>query len=166
MDRAPPRCSGCASCCRTRSTSTATALAWNTGQRRDYARGRLDLEALRPVILGELPLAVQANRASDLLAALRLAEEFKLRLILVGAAEGWMVADELAKARVPVVVKPLTNIPSFDALGATLENAARLQSRRRAGRALVVRNAPRQTLRQEAGNASRTGWMPTPHCAP
>ena len=134
--------------------------AWNTGQRRDYARGRLDLEALRPVVTGELPLAVYANRASDLLAAMRLAEEFKLKLILVGAAEGWMIAGELAKARIPVVVKPLTNIPSFEALGATLENAARLQQ---AGVQVALSSFDTHrahTLRQEAGNAIAHGMSP------
>ena len=132
-------------------------VAWNTRQRRDYARGRLDLEALRPVVLGQLPLAVSANRASDLLAALRLADEFKLKLILVGAAEGWKVADAIAKAKVPVIVKPLTNIPSFDSLGATLENAARLH---RAGVQVALSSFEThraQTLRQEAGNAVSYG---------
>ena len=131
--------------------------AWNSAQRRDYARGRLDLEALRPVILGELPLAVSANRASDLLAALRLADEFKLKLILVGAAEGWKVADQIASANVPVIVKPLTNVPSFDALGATLENAARLH---RAGVTVALSSFETHrahTLRQEAGNAVSYG---------
>ena len=131
--------------------------AWNAAQRRDYARGRLDLEALRPVIRGEIPLAVQANRASDMLAAIRLAEEFKLKLVLIGAAEGWTIADELARKKIPVVVKPLTNIPSFDALAASLENAARLQ---RAGVTLILssfdtHNA--RNLRQEAGNAISYG---------
>jgi len=134
--------------------------AWSTGQRREYARGRLDLEALRPVILGELPLAVQANRASDLLAAMRLAEEFKLRLVLVGAAEGWMVADEIARRRVPVVIKPLTNIPSFDALNASLENAARLRA---AGVTVALSSFDTYragTLRQEVGNAIAYGMDP------
>jgi imidazolonepropionase-like amidohydrolase len=132
-------------------------VAWNTAQRRPYTRGRLDLEALIPVVRGELPLAVQANRASDLLAAMRLAQEFRLKLIVMGAAEGWRVADQLASQKVPVVVKPLTNIPSFDALGATLENAARLS---KAGATLVLssfdtHNA--RNLRQEAGNAVAYG---------
>ena len=132
-------------------------LAWNAAQRHPYTRGRLDLEALGPVVRGELPLVVQANRASDLLAALRLAQEFKLKLILMGAAEGWRVADQIAAQKVPVVIKPLTNIPSFDALGATLENAARLS---KAGVALVLssfetHNA--RNLRQEAGNAISYG---------
>ena len=131
--------------------------AWNAAQRRDYARGRLDLEALRPLIRGEIPLAVQVNRASDILATIRLAEEFKLKLVLLGAAEAWMIADELARKRIPVVVKPLTNIPTFDALAATLENAARLEA---AGVALVLssfdtHNA--RNLRQEAGNAISYG---------
>jgi imidazolonepropionase-like amidohydrolase len=134
--------------------------AWNAAQRRAYARGRLDLEALAPVVRGELPLAVNANRASDLLAAVRLADEFHLKLILMGAAEGWRVAAELAARRVPVIVKPLTDIPSFDALGASLENAARLS---RAGVPLVLssfdtHNA--RNLRQEAGNAISYGLDP------
>ncbi|HEY0872016.1 MAG TPA: amidohydrolase family protein [Vicinamibacterales bacterium] len=131
--------------------------AWNSGQRREYVRGRLDLEALQPVLKGELPLAVQANRASDLLAAMRLADEFKLKLVLVGGAEAWMVADEIARRKVPVVVKPLTNIPSFDALNATLENAARLRA---AGVTVALSTFDTYragTLRQEVGNAISHG---------
>jgi len=132
-------------------------VSWNTGQRREYVRSRLDLEALRPVILGELALAIQANRASDLLAAMRLADEFNLKLILIGAAEGWMVADQLARRNIPVVVKPLTNVPSFDALAATLENAGRLQQ---AGVTVVLSSFETHragTLRQEVGNAISYG---------
>jgi imidazolonepropionase-like amidohydrolase len=131
--------------------------AWNAAQRRPYALGRLDLEALGPVVSGELPLAIEANRASDLLAAMRLADQFHLKLVLLGAAEGWKVADQLAAHKVPVVVKPLVDIPSFDALGATLENAARLS---KAGVTVVLssfdtHNA--RNIRQEAGNAIANG---------
>jgi imidazolonepropionase-like amidohydrolase len=132
-------------------------IAWSNAQRRPYARGRLDMEALGPVVRGELPIAINANRASDLLAAIRLADEFHLKLVLLGAVEGWRVAGELASRKVPVVVKPLTDIPSFDALGATLENPARLA---KAGATLVLssfetHNA--RNLRQEAGNAIAYG---------
>jgi imidazolonepropionase-like amidohydrolase len=132
-------------------------VAYNARSRRDYARGRLDLEALQPVLKGQVPLAIQANRASDLLSAIRLADEFKVRLVLIGAAEGWMVARQLADAKVPVVVKPLTDIPSFDSLGATLENAARLS---RAGVTVALASFDTQNsrlLRQEAGNAIANG---------
>jgi imidazolonepropionase-like amidohydrolase len=131
--------------------------AFNAAQRREYSRSRLDLEALQPVLKGQIPLAVQANRASDLLASIRLANEFKLRLVILGAAEGWMVAGQLAQAKVPVVVKPLTDIPSFDSLGATLENAARLS---RAGVTVALASFDTQNsrlLRQEAGNAIANG---------
>ncbi|HVD93987.1 MAG TPA: amidohydrolase family protein, partial [Vicinamibacterales bacterium] len=131
--------------------------AYNAAQRREYARTRLDLEALQPVLKGQTPLAVLANRASDLLAAIRLADEFKLRLVLVGASEGWMVAEQLARAKVPVVLKPLTDIPTFDSLGATLENAARLS---RAGVVVALASFDTQNsrnLRQEAGNAIANG---------
>jgi imidazolonepropionase-like amidohydrolase len=117
----------------------------------------LDLEAFQPVLRGEVPLAVQAHRASDLLAAMRLADQFKLRLVLMGAAEGWMVADEVARRKVPVVVKPLTNLPFFDTLGATLENAARLW---KAGVTVALASFDThnsRNLRQEAGNAIAYG---------
>jgi imidazolonepropionase-like amidohydrolase len=136
---------------------SSNRAAWVAAQRRPYTRGRLDLEALVPVVRGQLPLAIQANRASDLLAAMRLADEFKLKLILMGAAEGWKVADQLTARKVPVVIKPLTDIPVFDALGATLENASRLS---KAGVTVVLssfdtHNA--RNLRQEAGNAIANG---------
>ena len=132
-------------------------LAFNTAQRRDYSRSRLDLDALQPVLKGQIPLAVQANRASDLLAAIRLASEFKLRLVLIGASEAWMVAQQLADADVPVVIKPLTNIPTFESIGATLENAARLS---RAGVSVAIASFDTQNsrnIRQEAGNAIANG---------
>ena len=135
----------------------ANRAAFNAAQRREYVRSRLDLEALQPVLKGEEPLLVLANRASDLLAAVRLAHEFNIRLVLMGAAEAWMVADQLVAAHVPVVINALTDIPTFDSLGATLENAARLS---KAGVTLALATFDTQnsrTLRQVAGNAIAYG---------
>jgi imidazolonepropionase-like amidohydrolase len=131
--------------------------AWEGGQHRDYPLSRLDLEALAPVVKGELPLAVAVNRASDILATLRLAVEYDLKLVLLGVADGWMVAPQLAAAKVPVVVDPMTNIPDFDTPGATLENAGRLQ---RAGVTVLfasfdAHNA--RDLRHAAGEAVAYG---------
>src|SRR2546425_6768246 len=47
----------------------------------------------------------------------------KLKLILAGAAEGWQIAGEIARAGVPVLVQPLDNIPSYDALGIRYERS-------------------------------------------
>jgi imidazolonepropionase-like amidohydrolase len=137
---------------------SANRQAFNSAQRRPYARGRLDLEALQPVLKGEVPLAIAAQRASDLLAAMRVADEFKLRLILLGAAEGWMVADEIARRKVPVIVKPLYNAPNFDTLGATLENAARLSKAGVTVAFATFEAHNSRNLRQEAGNAIAYGF--------
>jgi len=60
---------------------------------------------------------------------LELARERRLRIILTGAEEGWMVADEIAAAGVPVILNPTANLPtSYETLGATLRNAARLHA--------------------------------------
>ncbi|HEX2252505.1 MAG TPA: amidohydrolase family protein [Thermoanaerobaculia bacterium] len=131
---------------------------WERAARRDYSLSRLDLEALVPVAEGRVPLLVSAERASDIRAALRLAAELDLDLIVAGAAEGWMVAAELAAAGVPVLVDPLTNLPSsFETLGATLENAARLHA---AGVRVALMSGSShnaRNLRQLAGNAVAHG---------
>lgn len=129
-----------------------------SGTRRDYSLSRLDLEALAPVARGELPLVVTVHRASDILAVLRLAKGLGLRLILSGVTEGWEVAREIAAAGVPVLVEPLDNLPeTFEQLGATLENAARLRAAgvRVAFMTGDAHNA--RNVRQSAGNAVANG---------
>lgn len=121
------------------------------------AASEADLEALLPVLHGQVPLIAIANRRSDIETALRLAREFKLRLILAGAQEAWEVAGDIAAAGVPVLVEPLDNIPSYDALGVRYENAAALA---RAGVkiALLETNTHNsRDLRQQAGNAVSYG---------
>ncbi len=82
------------------------------------------LDALGAVLRRELPLAVSADRASDIRLALRLRSEFDVPMVVIGAREGWRVADEIARAGVAVVVNPLVNLPGFEALQARYENAA------------------------------------------
>ncbi len=101
--------------------------SYERGERRDYVLSRLDLEALQPVIRGELPLVLAVNRASDIQTVLRIAKEEKLKIILAGAGEAWQVAEDIAAAKVPVLISPIDNLPgTFETAGATLENAARL----------------------------------------
>jgi len=126
-------------------------------QIQDLSASAADLEALQPVLRGELPLIVVANRRSDIETALRIAREFKLRLILAGAAEAWMIPGEIAAAGVPVLVEPLDNIPSYDALGIRYENAALLS--KGGVKVSLMETATENTrdLRQQAGNAVATG---------
>ncbi|MFT5142252.1 MAG: imidazolonepropionase-like amidohydrolase [Rhodothermales bacterium] len=86
-----------------------------------------NIEALQAVMSGAVPLVVTANRVSDLQLALRLKEEFGVRMVISGGAEAWKVAAELAAARVPVIVRATTDLPTFDGLSATLKNAGLLQ---------------------------------------
>lgn len=135
----------------------ANPAAYESRDRRDLSLSRLDLEAMVAVVQGKLPLVLTVERAPDILNALALAREFKLRLVLAGAAEGWMVADAIAAARVPVLMNPLTDIPGYDNLAATLQNAARL---RKAGVTIAfatfdAHNA--RNLRFLAGNAVANG---------
>jgi imidazolonepropionase-like amidohydrolase len=134
-------------------------------RRADYTRAQMqqlaapaaDLEALIPVLRGELPLIAFANRKSDLETALRIGREFKLKLILAGAQEGWMIAREIAAAGVPVLVQPLDNIPSYDALGVRYENAAALAEAGVNVALLETDTHNARNLRQQAGNAVSYG---------
>lgn len=132
--------------------------AYERGETREFSVSRLDLAALQPVLRGELPLVVEAHRASDIQTVLRIADEYDLRVIIAGGTEAWMVADDLARARVPVLVKVLRNLPeSFESLGARYDNAALL---RRAGVQVAITTGETYkafNIRQEAGNAVAYG---------
>jgi imidazolonepropionase-like amidohydrolase len=132
--------------------------SYERGATREFVASRLDLEALQPVLQRRIPLVIEAHRASDIQAAIRIAREYNLRLIISGATEGWMVAEEIARANVPVVVRVLENLPqSFERLGARYENAALL---RQAGAQVILTSGDThnaRNIRQEAGNAVAYG---------
>jgi imidazolonepropionase-like amidohydrolase len=119
---------------------------------------RMDLEALLPVLRGEEPLVVRVQRASDIETALRFADEFRLKLVLSGASEAWLMRDEIAKAKVPVIIDPLEDLPaSFDRLRSRSDNAAILAG---AGVSVVISTFSSHNARllwQRAGNAVRLG---------
>ena len=130
---------------------------YNRGAIQPLSASAADLEALLPVLRGQLPLIAVANRRSDIETALRIGREFRLRVILAGGQEAWEIADAIARAGVPVLVEPLDNIPTYDALGVRYENAAALA---RAGVKVALletdtHNA--RNLRQQAGNAVSYG---------
>jgi imidazolonepropionase-like amidohydrolase len=66
----------------------------------------LRLEALASVLRSELPLLVTANRAQDIATALRLAGEFRIRIWLDGAAESYLMVDQIKAAGIPVFIHP------------------------------------------------------------
>lgn len=91
----------------------------------EFALKRQDRLALRPVLQGAMPLAIVTHRESDVRQAVRLAGDYRIKVVIVGGAEAWRAADLLAKAHIPVVLDPEANLPStFDQIGARQENAA------------------------------------------
>ncbi|KAF1712534.1 amidohydrolase [Pseudoxanthomonas kalamensis DSM 18571] len=78
---------------------------------------------------GQGRVVVGVQRAADIRQLLRWAGKQNVKIAIAGGAEAWKLAPELAKARVPVFVDALANLPSsFDQINATLENAARLRA--------------------------------------
>jgi len=122
---------------------------------------RRDAAALQKAARGQMPLIMGANRASDLLRIIQLKNEFNLDVIISGAAEAWMVADELKAANMRLIIDPLANLPgSFDTVGARIDNARLLSD---AGVDFALMSFSEDTshnvriLNQHAGNAVANG---------
>jgi Amidohydrolase family len=115
---------------------------------------------LKSFLLEQKPVVFSVDRAADIRTLIEFAEREKLKAVVFGGAEAWRVAPLLAHAQVPVVIDPLDDLPEeFDTIGATLENAARLNA---AGVTVVFsrRSASphdARKLRQAAGNAVAHG---------
>ncbi|MFD1036647.1 amidohydrolase family protein [Sphingomonas hankookensis] len=91
---------------------------------------RTDAEALQRVLSGQVPLLIHVERASDILGVLAMKREFAgLKPVLVGASEGWTVAQQIAAANVPVLASALSDLPaSFEQLAATQSNIGRMKA--------------------------------------
>lgn len=133
---------------------------YDRGQFRDTDVSRLDLERVASALAGDMPVVVRTARASDILRVLALADEYGItsHLVLSGVEEGWMVAQEIEAAHVPVIVEPMANLPTrFSALHTRYDNAALLAQ---AGVEVMLMSPGAwdvHNLRQEAGNAVANG---------
>lgn len=106
----------------------------------DYAAGRgnfddellkaEDAKALLLVLRGETRLLIHVEGANDILRLLELRREFPaIKMVFVGASEGWRVASQLASAGVPVIASALNDLPAtFEMLGATQSNIGRMKA--------------------------------------
>jgi imidazolonepropionase-like amidohydrolase len=92
--------------------------------KKDSPERNLKLEALGRVLKGEMPLRVHAHRADDIMTAIRIGEEFGIRLIIEHCTEGGLVADRLAARGIPVIIGPvITNRAKVELRGVSLETA-------------------------------------------
>jgi imidazolonepropionase-like amidohydrolase len=121
-----------------------------------HAAGR---EALRRYLAGGRVIFA-VDRAVDIRQVIAFAQRSGMKPVIVGGAEAWVVANDLAKAKVPVLLDPFVNLPAdFDKIGARLDNAALLNS---AGVriAFTLKEDPTmraKRIRQAAGNAAAHG---------
>lgn len=138
---------------------TAFAQARDGG---DDKKRNAKLDGLKPFVRGELPVYFGAHRADDILTGLRLADEFKLKPVLDLATEGYLVADQIADAKVPVVVHPTMQRAgsSMETLNSQVANVVALADR---GVAVTIGTGyegyvPKtRVLRQEAAMAAVNG---------
>lgn len=123
---------------------------------------RRDARAIRDVVAGRVPLLISANRASDLLRIIDLKSDYgSLDIIIVGAKEAHLVADDLANANIKVIVDPHDNLPeNFDGVNASFDNVNVLHA---AGVDFAISNlsslgvSNAGNLTQHAGNAVGNG---------
>ena len=87
----------------------------------------LKLETLGKVLSKEVPMLVTANRANDILTALRIAKEFDIRIILDGAAEVYLLTDQIKAAKVPVILHATMSRAGGDAENMSMETASTLR---------------------------------------
>ena len=66
----------------------------------------MKMEAMQPVMRGEIPLKVHAHRADDIFTAIRVAKEFGVRITLDHCTEGKLIVEHLKKEELPVIVGP------------------------------------------------------------
>ena len=130
-----------------------------SGEHRDLITSPAHLAAMRPLIMGQAPLMLSVDRASDILRALEFAKAQRIKLVILGGAESWLVADAIRTAKVPVVVRPSLQQPgSFSSVASRDDLAAVLASQgidvllSAGGWFLEVHR-----LRQEAGIAVSNG---------
>lgn len=71
-----------------------------------------EMHQLAKVVSGKLPLLLEVNTAEDIEKALTWLEDKQIKVILTGVAEGWRVAEKIAKAKIPVITGPVLSLPT------------------------------------------------------
>ena len=84
--------------------------------------------AMAAVIKRETPLLINANKAQDIITALRIAKEFNIRIVLDGAADAQLVMNDIKAAGVPVIIHPTMARAGGDTDGLSMETAGKLKA--------------------------------------
>lgn len=118
-----------------------------------------EMEALLPVVRGEMKMLINVNAANDIKEALKWIDEKGVDAVLCGVTEGWRVAEEIAEAGVPVITGPVLTNPtrSYDRYDRPYANAGAMQ---KAGVKVAIRTREVENVRNlpyHAGFAATYG---------
>lgn len=110
------------------------------------------LDALIPVVNKEAPMLIEVNKKSDILSAIKWVNENDIKSIFTGVAEGYRVADSLAKYNIPVITGPILDNPSraSDHYNSSYSNAGKMQ---KAGVKVAIRTNETENVRNLPYNA-------------
>jgi len=110
------------------------------------------LSAVLPIVKKEAPLIISVNKKSDILSAIKWSQEKEFKVIFSGVADGWRVADSLAKYKIPVIAGPVLRIPSrqSDRYDAAYTNVAKMV---KAGVKVCLRTNETENVRNLPFNA-------------
>ncbi|HSF52879.1 MAG TPA: amidohydrolase family protein [Algoriphagus sp.] len=105
-----------------------------------------EMDQLSKAVSGELPLLVVVDAASDIQNAIKWVEGKNIKVIFSGVSEGWRVADEIAKAGIPVITGPVQELPSrqSDRYDAAYSNAGKMA---KAGVKVALRTDEEENVR-------------------
>ena len=117
-----------------------------------WVKNNPQMDALLPIVRKEMPLFVEVNSKSDIESALTWIEEKKIKTVLMGVAEGWRVADKIAKSGISVITGPILNTPrrENDRYDAAYTNAAKMS---KAGVKVAIRTDNAENTRNLPFNA-------------
>src|SRR5690606_31163903 len=125
------------------------------------AKGKYDyypeLEALLPVFRGKMALMIEVNKSDNILEVLNWVESHGIKkVILMGVAEGWRVADQIAASGIPALVGPVLALPSreYDRYDRAYANAGLLK---KAGVKIAIRSTEVENARNLPYNAGFAG---------
>lgn len=99
-------------------------------QNQSEANSSSDLrsDVMQKVVRREIPLLITAHKSQDIMSALRLAKEFNIKIVLDGAAEAFMVIDEIKKSGFPVILHPTMYRAGDETANLSMETAAKLKA--------------------------------------
>ncbi|OOG77724.1 amidohydrolase family protein [Algoriphagus sp. A40] len=105
-----------------------------------------EMDQLSKAVSGELPLLIVVDAASDIQNAIKWVEGKNIKVIFSGVSEGWRVADEIAKAGIPVITGPVQELPSrqSDRYDAAYSNAGKMA---KAGVKVAIRTDEEENVR-------------------